>query len=77
MERRILIFTDEQGDEIGRTEHDNSIINSLPRTGDSILEKTKLDFQEEEHVLQAFVELVEFDYNMGDVTIYAKVVRSA
>ena len=77
MEHRIIIFTGDDAKEIGRKEHDSSLISSLPKVGDTVLDKVKLDFQEKENVIEARVWSVEFDYNQFVVKIYAKVVRSA
>jgi hypothetical protein len=77
MEHRVIIFTDSDAHEIGRRETDSSIINSLPRVGDDILDIAKLNFQENEHLLHAKVRVVEFDYDKGIVNVYAEVLRTA
>jgi len=77
MEHRTFIFTDDSDHEIGRIGHDNSIINSLPRVDDEIIDIVKLSFQENEHLLRAKVRFVEFDYDNGIVKIYARVLISA
>jgi hypothetical protein len=77
MEKRNIIFTDNDGHEVGRTKHDTSIISSLPRKDDTILETTKLDYQESQHIIYAKVTEVEFDYDNEVVNVYARVIRSA
>jgi hypothetical protein len=75
MERRVIIFTDHDANELGKKEHDDSIISSLPRVGDDILDMTKLSFQEYEHSVHAKVRVVEFDYPNETVFIFAEVLK--
>jgi len=75
MENRTIIFTDDTRGVVGSVQHDSSIIQSLPRVGDTILDRAKLDYQEEFHTVEAIVYAVDFDYEAGVVRIYAKVKR--
>lgn len=75
MEKRIIIFTDEDCQEIGRTEHDSSLIESLPRKGDTILELVALDNNAEKKLTHAVVRFAEFDYVKWIVRIFAEVIR--
>lgn len=77
MEHRIFIFTDDSAREIGRKAHDSSIIHSLPRVGDVIIDIVKLNSHENECLLRAKVSAVVFDYDMGIVTICAEVLKTA
>lgn len=77
MEHRIFIYLDVVGDEIAKVSHDNSIINSLPRVGDVIIDIVKLNSHENECLLRAKVSAVVFDYDMGIVTICAEVLKTA
>jgi hypothetical protein len=75
MEKRVIIFTDKNANELGRKEHDSSIINSLPRVGDDILDMTQLSSQTYEHSVHAKVKVVEFDYPNEIVFIFAEVLK--
>jgi hypothetical protein len=76
-ENRIFWYVDDNNHEIGKASHDSSIIASLPRAGDHIIDKVKLDFQENENTIEAIVNYVEFRYDLNSIVIYARVIRSA
>ena len=78
MERRIVIFTDINGKEIGRSEHDTSLISSLPRKDDTILDQVVLynNAESRKKLTYAIVRNVEFDFSKWMVTIYAEVIRT-
>jgi len=76
-ENRIFIYTDSDGKEIAKASHDSSIIASLPRVGDDIID-TITNFKGDEYVkIHAIVQSVEFHYELGSVVVYAKVLRKA
>jgi hypothetical protein len=76
-ENRNFTYIDEYNNVIGKASHDSSIIVSLPREGDYIIDNVKLDFQEKENTIEALVKRVEFRYDLNSVVIYARVIRSA
>jgi hypothetical protein len=73
MEKRVIIFWNFDCEEIGRTNHDSSIINSLPRKGDTIRDTLNLSNKTEEKIVDAIVQIVMFDYTEGIVKIFAEI----
>jgi hypothetical protein len=77
-ENRIFIYTDSDGKEIAKAAHDSSIIASLPRVGDDIIDNIITNFEGDERIkIHAIVLSVEFHYELGSVVVYAKVLRKA
>lgn len=76
MAKRIIIFTDGQCNELGRTTPDSSNNQPLPRVGDTIVDRVKLNTQEDFSRVTAVVKIVEFDYEEGCIRIFAKVIMN-
>lgn len=77
-ENRIFIYTDSDGKEIAKAAHDSSIIASLPRVGDDIIDNIITNFEKNEtRKIHAIVQSVEFHYELGSVVVYAKILRTA